>query len=227
METPAGEHVRFTAEARGKLLDQPRLAETCLSDHGDGHGHPLTGGAGVYGLQAAHLFAAPHQRHVETDWQGTQSGVRGPQQEPVRAGVLGLDGPGGELPGLVAEEDLARPGGRREQRRPGAHVPGEPERARTPDQRLARRQPETVLQAGAEMARQRARLRGQRLPRLQAGPHRPQGIILVQGGDTEDAHQVFAIGGRQPSAVPLERGRQAGGHVLGHHAVCLGVQLRA
>ena len=69
---------------------------------------------------------------------------------------FGLDGSGGELPSLVADEDLARLGGLREHRRPDSHVPGEPQRPRPPDQGLTRRQAEAVNQAGAVMARQAA-----------------------------------------------------------------------
>src|SRR5262249_57206094 len=35
-EAPAGQKVRFTADTPGKLLDQPRLPETCVTNHGHG-----------------------------------------------------------------------------------------------------------------------------------------------------------------------------------------------
>ena len=77
-EASAGKNMRFTAETPGELLDQPCLPETCLPGHDDGHGHPLTGGPVVCGLEAAYLFAAASQRRIETDGQGTQAGVCGP-----------------------------------------------------------------------------------------------------------------------------------------------------
>ena len=79
-------------------------------------------------------------------------------------------------------------------------------------------------QAGAIMAQQDTRLGGERLSCLQAGPGRPEGVILVHGGDTEHAHQVLAIAGRQLSTMPLEHGGQARGQVLVHDAVGLRVQ---
>jgi hypothetical protein len=57
---------------------------------------------------------------------------------------------------------------------------------------------------------QNVRLNGERALRLQTRPRRPQGIILVHGSDTEDAHQALAATDRQLSAVPLEDRRQAG-----------------
>ena len=159
-EAPAGENVRLTAETRSELLDQPCLPKTCLAGHGDGHGDPVADGPGVCALQAVHLFAAAHQRRIETDRQGAQAGVSGPQEEPIGAGALGLDGPGGELPDLGADEDLARLGGLRERHRPGTHVSREPERARTSDQGLTRRQAEAVNEVGAVAARQGIRFRG-------------------------------------------------------------------
>jgi hypothetical protein len=57
---------------------------------------------------------------------------------------------------------------------------------------------------------QNVRLNGERASRLQTRPRRPQGIILVHGSDTEDAHQALAATDRQLSAVPLEDRRQAG-----------------
>ena len=223
-EAPAGENVRLAAEPSGELLDQPRLPESGLADHGDGHGHPLTGGPGVRRLEATYLFDAAHQRRIETDSQGTQAGLCGPQEEPIGSGAVGLDGSGGELLSLVADEDLARRGGLREHHRPDSHIPGESQRTRPSDQGLTRRQAEAVNQAGAILARQDARLGGERLSRLQAGPRRPEGVVLVQGSDTEHAHQVLAIAGRQLSAVPLEHGCQARDHVLVHDAMGLRVQ---
>ena len=144
MQTPAGKNVRITAEPPGELLDQPRLPEAGLANHGDGHGHPLTGGPGVRRRQAPHLFVAVRQRRIETDGQRTQAGVRGPQEEPVGTDAVGLDGSGGELPDLGADKDLAWPCGFRERHRPGSHVSREPKRARPADQGLARRQAEAV-----------------------------------------------------------------------------------
>src|SRR5262249_4135017 len=143
-EASAGKNKRFTADTPGELLDQSRLPETCLTNYRHGHGHPLTGGPGVGGLKAAHLFVAANQRRIETDRQGAQAGVSGPQEEPIGTGALGVDGSGGELLGLLADEDLARPGGLREHHRPGSHVAGEPERSGPPDQGLTRRQAKAV-----------------------------------------------------------------------------------
>ena len=68
--------------------------------------------------------------------------------------------------------------------------------------------------------------RGERVLGVQAGPHRPERVVLVQGGDAEHAHQMLAVAGRQFSAVPLEHGRQGRDHVLVHGAVRLRVQRR-
>ena len=106
MPSPYGRHrpVRTCAspaEPPGELLDQPRLPESGLADHGDGHGHSLTGGPGVRRLEATYLFATAHQRRVETDGQGTQAGVCGPQEEPIGTGAVGFDGSRSELLGLA------------------------------------------------------------------------------------------------------------------------------
>ena len=156
--------------------------------------------------------------------QRTQAGVRGPQEEPIGTGAVGLDGSGGELPGLLADEDLARPGGLREHHRLNSYIPREPKGTRPSDQGLTRRQAGAVNQAGAIVAQQYTRLGGERLSCLQAGPGRPEGVVLVHDGDTEHPHQVLAVAGRQLSAVPLEHGGQARGQVLVHGAVGLGVQ---
>src|SRR5207244_2102481 len=105
-EAPASENVRLAAEPPGELLDQPCLPQSGLTDHGDGHGHPLTDGPGVRRLEATCLFYAAHQRRIETDGQGTQAGVCGPQEEPIGSGAVSLDGAGGELLNLVADENL-------------------------------------------------------------------------------------------------------------------------
>ena len=74
------------------------------------------------------------------------------------------------------------------------------------------------------MARQGAGLGDERLTCLQAGPRRPEGIVLLHGGDAEHAHQVLAVAGGQLSAVPFEYGGQGGRHVLVHGAVRLGIE---
>ena len=150
----------------------------------------------------------------------------GPQEEPIGTGAVSLDGCGGELLGLLADEDLARPSGLGEHHRPDSYIPREPKRTRASDQSLTRRQAEAVNQVGAIMARQDVRLDGERLSRLQAGPRGPEGVILVHSGDTEYAHQALAIAGGQLSAVPLEDGGQARNYVLVHDAVRLGIQRR-
>jgi hypothetical protein len=152
--------------------------------------------------------------------------VRGVEQEPIGPGLLDLDGPGGELPNLRADEDLARPGGLRERHRAGAHIPGEPERPRPPDQGLTRRQAEPVHQAGAVMARQAGRLRDERLSRFQAGPHGAQCVVLVHGGDAEHAHHMLAVTRCQLPAMPLEHRSQARDHMLMYDAMGFRVQLR-
>ena len=112
-EAPASENVRLAAEPSSELLDQPCLPESGLAGHGDGHGHSLTGGPGVRRLETTCLFDAAHQRRIETDGQGTQAGLCGPQEEPIGSGAVGLDGAGGELLSRVADENLARGGGLR------------------------------------------------------------------------------------------------------------------
>ena len=223
-EAPASENVSLAAEPSGELLDQPRLPESGLADHGDGHGHPLTGGLGVRLLEATGLVDAAHQRRIEPDRQGTQVGVCGPQEEPIGSGGVSLDGSGGELLSLVADENLARCGGLREHHRPDSHVPGEAKRTRPADQGLTRCQAEAANQAGTILTRQDVRLRGERLSRLEAGRCRSEGVILVQGCNTEYTHQMLAVAGRQLSAVPLEHCRQARDHVLVHDAMGLRVQ---
>ena len=170
------------------------------------------------------MIAAARQRRVETDGQGTKASVCGPQEEPAGTGALGLDRPSGELLGRLADEDLARPGGLREHHCLNSHIPREAKGTGPSDQSLTRRQAGAVDQAGAVMAQQDARLGGERLSRLQAGPGRPEGIIFVQGSDAEHAHQVLAVARRQLSAVPLEHGCQARDHVLVHDAMGLRVQ---
>ena len=224
MEAPAGEDMCLTAVLPGELLDEPRLPQACLAYDPDGDGHPLTFGLRVGGAEEAHLFVAAHQRDIETDRQRAQACLYGPEEEPVRAGPLGLDGPGGELLDLRADEDLAGPGGLRERHRPGSHIPREPERARAPDQGLTGRQAEAVDQVGAVAARQGGRFGAERLAHFQAGPRGAQCVVLVQRGDAEHAHQMLAVAGRQLSAVPLEHGGQGRDHVLVHDAVGLRIQ---
>ena len=77
------------------------------------------------------------------------------------------------------------------------------------------------------MARQDARLGGERLSRLQAGRGRPQGVVLVHGGNTKHPHQVLAVTGGQLSAVPLDHGRKARDQLLVHDAAGLRVQRHA
>ena len=91
----------------------------------------------------------------------------------------------------------------------GFRIPGEPKRPRPSHQRLARRKAEATCQAHAMPPQQNARFGGERASRLQTRPRRPQGIILVHGSDTEDAHQALTGADRQLSSVPLQDRRQA------------------
>ncbi len=218
--------MRLAVQPPGELLDQPCLPEPGLAGDGDGDGNLVAGGPGVGRLEAAGLLRAAHQRHIEADGQRPQAGPHGQQEELVRSGAAGLDSPGREPLGRPVDQDRARSGGRREHHRPGPDVPGEAERTRPSDQRLTRRHPEAVLQAGTVEARQDTRLGGKRLPGLQAGPRGPEGIVLVYGGDAEHAHQMLAVAGGQVAAVTLEHDFQARDHLLVHSAVGFGVQHR-
>ena len=130
--------------------------------------------------------------------------MRGSQDESIGSGTFGLDGCRSELLRLLADEDLTSFGGRREHHRTGVHIPREPKRTRPSHQRLAGREAEAAGQARTMTAQQNARFGVERVSRLQARPHRPKSIVLVQAGYAEYAHQAFTGADRQLSAVPLE-----------------------
>src|SRR5215467_5335778 len=157
-EAPAGKDPRLTAETPGKLLDQPGLPKARLTQYGDRHCQPLTGGSNVGGLKAANLFVAAHQRRIETNRQRAHTCVDGSQEELIRADAIRLDGSSGKLLSPLTDEDLARLGGLGEHHRTGVHVPREPERTRTADQDLTRRHAEAADQVRAEAGGQNAGL---------------------------------------------------------------------
>ena len=154
---------------------------SCLADHGDRQSRPFTDGPGVGGLEQAHLLVPAYQGCVETDRQRAQPACADrSRNRSGPASSVSMAPAASSAPG--ADEDLARFGGLGKHHRPGSHVTGEPERPRTSHQGLARRQAEVVDQVGAIMAGHVGRLRGERVPRFQAGPHCAQGIVLVHGG---------------------------------------------
>ncbi len=76
-EASAGQNRHFRAETSGDLPDEPRLSESCLADHGDGHRHSLTGGPDARAFEAAHLLVATYQGSIETERQRTHASVCG------------------------------------------------------------------------------------------------------------------------------------------------------
>ena len=208
-------------------MDEPRLADAGLAEHGREPGLAVGDRAGQPVPQPAQLLVPVDQGRVQADGQGPGADRRRQQPEPAVAGRLDLDRPRGQPAGLVADQDLA---GRRQLGQLDGladGVAGEAGRVGTADQGLAGGQADPHPQGQAALLVEDGGLGLERAPGGQRRLGGPQGVVLVQDRDAEDPDDALADRCRQLPSVPFQGGAEDGLGPFQHHPERLGVQPRA
>ena len=87
-----GKNIHLMTETALKLIDEPRLAYSCLADHRHQRGHLFVAGHGAGRRELPQLLVPAHQGHIETQRQRAHRLLRGLQDEAIGTGTFGFDG---------------------------------------------------------------------------------------------------------------------------------------
>jgi hypothetical protein len=74
------------------LVEEPRLAYSCLADHRHERGHLFAGGHSAGRRELPQLLVPAHEGHIETQRQRAHRLLRGSQHEAIGTGTFGFDG---------------------------------------------------------------------------------------------------------------------------------------
>ena len=201
----AAQDAGLVAEAGHELVDQARLPDPGRAEHADQVAAPL-GGRPLVQVPEQLLLAGPPD-HGRDRAAGPARAVGQHLQQPPdvlrlgraldrqRPGRLGLDRVGDQPVGLLAEQDLPGPGQLLE---PLGQVDGRAgelllQGAGVAHQHVAGVDAEADVELEAALL---AHLLGQLVQggaELAGRPHGPQGVVLVQLGDTEGGHEAVAV----------------------------------
>jgi hypothetical protein len=203
-QAAAEQQGRPALEPAGRLHDQPGLADPGAAEHGDQRQAGLGGRPLVRPLEQTQLRGPPDERGVEAA--GPSGRPRAHRQQPVGRlagaapgdlqdpGRLDLDGVADQAPGAAAEQDLAGTGGLLQ---PGGQVDGVADHQRGAQARVAGDHLASVdagvqLQADPPLTPQLLVQVAEGGVHAGGGPGRPEGVVLVDGGDAEDGHDGVA-----------------------------------
>ena len=199
-ETAAAEHDRIRGRC-DKLVDHTRLADAGRTEHGEQLARAVADGTAVHLSQLLEFALAPDEGGVEAPLECRCIGSD--TEQPIGEHRLGLslgiqrrdrlefEGALGELPGRVAEEDVAGLGSLLEPRRDVDCVSG-CERPAFVRDHLTGVDPHPHLELGAELALQLGVERRQLVAQLGGGSRCPQRIVLVDNRDPEHRHDGVA-----------------------------------
>jgi hypothetical protein len=227
-QAAADQHRRTVPEPAGRLQDQPGLADPGAAEHGQQVQGGLGGGPLVRPLEQLQLRGSAHERGVVAAGAAGRPGTH--RQQPVGRlaglapwqgqdlGRLDLDGVADQAPGAAAEQDLAGAG---RLLQAGGQVDGVPDHHRAAQPGVAGHHLAGV-DAGVQLQADPPLLPQAPVELPQGGVHvgrrpdRPQGVVLVGGGDAEDGHDRVAGELLHRAAVVADH-RPHGVVVAGHH----------
>jgi hypothetical protein len=235
-QAAADQDRRPLPEPAGRLQDQPGLADPGPAEHGQEVQGGVAGGPLVGPLEQLQLRGPADERGVVAA--GAAGRARAHRQQPVGRlarlapgqgqdlGRLDLDGVADQAPGAAAEQDLTGAG---RLLQPGGQVDRIPDHQRAAQAGIAGHHLAGV-DAGVQLEADPPLVPQPFVERPKGGVHaggrpdRPQGVVLVGGGDAEDGHDRVAGELLHRAAVVADHrphGVVVAGHDLGQR---LGVE---